>query len=48
LLEKRQALEDEKSKLNNRVTAMPKTLDGVLDFVYLQENGQRRRWPVAN
>lgn len=48
LLEKRQALEDEKSKLNNRVTAMPKTQQEIVRLTRDVESGQQVYMQLLN
>lgn len=47
LLEKRQALEDEKSKLNGRVTAMPKTQQEIVRLTRDVESGQQVYYAAA-
>lgn len=48
LLEKRQALEDEKSKLNGRVTAMPKTQQEIVRLTRDVESGQQVYMQLLN
>ncbi|MDU6923457.1 tyrosine-protein kinase Wzc [Franconibacter helveticus] len=48
LLEKRQALEDEKAKLNNRVTAMPKTQQEIVRLTRDVESGQQVYMQLLN
>lgn len=48
LLEKRQALEDEKSKLNGRVTAMPKTQQEIVRLTRDVESGQQIYMQLLN
>jgi tyrosine-protein kinase Etk/Wzc len=48
LLEKRQALEDEKSNLNKRVTAMPKTQQEVVRLTRDVESGQQVYMQLLN
>nr|WP_318381058.1 tyrosine-protein kinase Wzc [uncultured Enterobacter sp.] len=48
LLEKRQALEDEKSRLNNRVTAMPKTQQEIVRLTRDVESGQQVYMALLN
>ncbi|MGK9172899.1 tyrosine-protein kinase Wzc [Yokenella regensburgei] len=48
LLEKRQALEDEKTKLNNRVTAMPKTQQEIVRLTRDVESGQQVYMQLLN
>ena len=48
LLEKRQALEDEKSKLNGRVTAMPKTQQEIVRLTHDVESGQQVYMQLLN
>lgn len=48
LLEKRQALEDEKAKLNGRVTAMPKTQQEIVRLTRDVESGQQVYMQLLN
>ncbi|SPW21314.1 Tyrosine-protein kinase wzc [Cronobacter sakazakii] len=48
LLEKRKALEDEKAKLNNRVTAMPKTQQEIVRLTRDVESGQQVYMQLLN
>lgn len=48
LLEKRQALENEKAKLNNRVTAMPKTQQEIVRLTRDVESGQQVYMQLLN
>lgn len=48
LLEKRQALEDEKGKLNGRVTAMPKTQQEIVRLTRDVESGQQVYMQLLN
>ena len=48
LLEKRQALEDEKTRLNNRVTAMPKTQQEIVRLTRDVESGQQVYMQLLN
>lgn len=48
LLEKRQALEDEKAKLNKRVTAMPKTQQEIVRLTRDVESGQQVYMQLLN
>ena len=48
LLEKRRALEDEKAKLNNRVTAMPKTQQEIVRLTRDVESGQQVYMQLLN
>lgn len=48
LLEKRQALEDEKTRLNNRVTAMPKTQQEIVRLTRDVESGQQVYMALLN
>lgn len=48
LLEKRQTLEEEKAKLNNRVTAMPKTQQEILRLTRDVESGQQVYMQLLN
>ena len=48
LLEKRQALEDEKSRLNDRVTAMPKTQQEIVRLTRDVESGQQVYMQLLN
>ena len=48
LLEKRQALEDEKAKLNGRVTAMPKTQQEIVRLTREVESGQQVYMQLLN
>ena len=48
LLEKRQALEDEKNKLNGRVTAMPKTQQEIVRLTRDVESGQQVYMQLLN
>ncbi len=48
LLEKRQALEEEKAKLNGRVTAMPKTQQEIVRLTRDVESGQQVYMQLLN
>lgn len=48
LLEKRQALEDEKAKLNNRITAMPQTQQEIVRLTRDVESGQQVYMQLLN
>ncbi|HCJ4144460.1 TPA: tyrosine-protein kinase, partial [Salmonella enterica] len=48
LLEKRKALEDEKAKLNGRVTAMPKTQQEIVRLTRDVESGQQVYMQLLN
>ena len=48
MLEKRQALEDEKNKLNGRVTAMPKTQQEIVRLTRDVESGQQVYMQLLN
>ncbi|CAI8736370.1 MULTISPECIES: tyrosine-protein kinase Wzc [Kosakonia] len=48
LLEKRKALEDEKSKLNNRITAMPETQQEIVRLTRDVESGQQVYMQLLN